>query len=117
MISPKDQFQTRTTTRLFVWNWSFGLVKDINLGYLKANFWIPLRRDEDKVEVAIDDPNSFHHPSYSFLSTTLDERVEEIFPPTLGLGLVSSIAKVILTLLIVVRSDMEKLRGVVLPAI
>ncbi|MFB3121012.1 MAG: GspE/PulE family protein [Candidatus Binatia bacterium] len=35
------------------------LVENINLGYLKANFWIPLRRDEDKVEVAIDDPNSF----------------------------------------------------------
>lgn len=35
------------------------LVKDINLGYLRANFWIPLRRDKDKVEVAIDDPQSF----------------------------------------------------------
>ncbi|MCH7569236.1 MAG: GspE/PulE family protein, partial [Deltaproteobacteria bacterium] len=35
------------------------LVKDINLGYLKANFWIPLRCDKDKVEVAIDDPYSF----------------------------------------------------------
>ncbi|MFQ5917550.1 MAG: GspE/PulE family protein, partial [Candidatus Binatia bacterium] len=35
------------------------LVKDINLGYLRANFWIPLRRDKDKVEVLIDDPQSF----------------------------------------------------------
>jgi len=35
------------------------LVENINLGYLKANFWIPLRRDKDKVEIAIDDPNSF----------------------------------------------------------
>jgi type II secretory ATPase GspE/PulE/Tfp pilus assembly ATPase PilB-like protein len=35
------------------------LVKDINLGYLRANFWIPLSRDKDKVEVAIDDPHSF----------------------------------------------------------
>ncbi len=35
------------------------LVKDINLGYLRANFWIPLRRDKDKVEVVIDDPQSF----------------------------------------------------------
>lgn len=35
------------------------LVEDINLGYLRANFWIPLRRDKDKVEVLIDDPQSF----------------------------------------------------------
>ncbi|MFQ5540357.1 MAG: ATPase, T2SS/T4P/T4SS family, partial [Candidatus Binatia bacterium] len=35
------------------------LVKGINLGYLRANYWIPLCRDEDKVEVAIDDPQSF----------------------------------------------------------
>ena len=35
------------------------LVKNIALSYLKANFWIPLRRDKDKVEVLIDDPHSF----------------------------------------------------------
>ncbi|MBI2349500.1 MAG: GspE/PulE family protein [Deltaproteobacteria bacterium] len=35
------------------------LVKNISLNYLKANYWIPLRRSEDSVEVLIDDPYSF----------------------------------------------------------
>jgi type II secretory ATPase GspE/PulE/Tfp pilus assembly ATPase PilB-like protein len=35
------------------------LVRSISLNYLKANYWIPLRRSEDLVEVLIDDPYSF----------------------------------------------------------
>ena len=35
------------------------LVKNISLNYLRANYWIPLRRSEDVVEVLIDDPYSF----------------------------------------------------------
>jgi len=31
------------------------LVKNISLNYLKANYWIPLRRSEDSVDVLIDD--------------------------------------------------------------
>lgn len=35
------------------------LVRSISLNYLKANYWIPLRRSEDLVEVLSDDPYSF----------------------------------------------------------
>jgi type II secretory ATPase GspE/PulE/Tfp pilus assembly ATPase PilB-like protein len=35
------------------------LVKNISLNYLKANYWIPLRRSEDAIEVVIDDPSAF----------------------------------------------------------
>jgi len=35
------------------------LVKNINPSYLKANFWVPMRRNGDTIEVLIDDPNSF----------------------------------------------------------
>ncbi len=35
------------------------LVKNITLSYLRANFWVPLRRDGDTVEILIDDPHSF----------------------------------------------------------
>lgn len=35
-----------------------GLVQEINPGYLKANYWIPLRAMENTVEVLIDDPHS-----------------------------------------------------------
>lgn len=35
------------------------LVKNISLNYLRANYWVPLRRGEDSVEVLIDDPYSF----------------------------------------------------------
>ncbi|MBI2988194.1 MAG: GspE/PulE family protein [Deltaproteobacteria bacterium] len=35
------------------------MVKNISLNYLKANYWIPLRRGENTVEVLIDDPYSF----------------------------------------------------------
>lgn len=34
------------------------LVENINLNYLRANYWIPLHRDKDKVDVLIDDPHS-----------------------------------------------------------
>jgi len=34
------------------------LVKNINPSYLKANFWVPMRRNGDTIEVLIDDPNS-----------------------------------------------------------
>ena len=36
------------------------LIKGINLGYLKAQLWVPLRRSLDAVEILIDDPSSFH---------------------------------------------------------
>lgn len=36
------------------------LVKNISLQYLKANYWVPLRREEHRLEVLIDDPHSFH---------------------------------------------------------
>jgi len=35
------------------------LVKNITLSYLRANFWVPLRRDRDTVEILIDNPHSF----------------------------------------------------------
>ncbi len=35
------------------------LVKNINLDYLKANYWIPLGQNGDTVEVLIEDPYSF----------------------------------------------------------
>jgi type II secretory ATPase GspE/PulE/Tfp pilus assembly ATPase PilB-like protein len=35
------------------------LVRGINPSYLKANYWIPLRATEGRVEVLIDDPHSF----------------------------------------------------------
>ena len=35
------------------------LVKNLNLNYLRANHWIPLRRRENTVEILIDDPASF----------------------------------------------------------
>ena len=35
------------------------LVKNINPSYLKANFWVPMRRNGDTIEVLTDDPNSF----------------------------------------------------------
>ncbi len=34
------------------------LLKNVNVDYLKKNFWIPLRRDKDGVQILIDDPNS-----------------------------------------------------------
>ncbi|MBI2361396.1 MAG: Flp pilus assembly complex ATPase component TadA, partial [Deltaproteobacteria bacterium] len=36
------------------------LVKNINPNYLKVNYWVPLRRQSDCVEILIDDPHSFH---------------------------------------------------------
>ncbi|MBI3303826.1 MAG: GspE/PulE family protein, partial [Deltaproteobacteria bacterium] len=36
-----------------------GLLKNINLSYLKANYWIPLRSSDKTVEVLIDDPQAF----------------------------------------------------------
>ena len=34
------------------------LLRDINLDYLKKNFWIPLKRDKEGIQILIDDPNS-----------------------------------------------------------
>ncbi|MFI5341492.1 MAG: GspE/PulE family protein [Candidatus Methylomirabilales bacterium] len=34
------------------------LLKALNLDYLKKNYWIPLKRDKEGVQVLIDDPNS-----------------------------------------------------------
>lgn len=34
------------------------LIKNISLNYLKANYWVPLRRDVDTVDILIDDPHS-----------------------------------------------------------
>jgi type II secretory ATPase GspE/PulE/Tfp pilus assembly ATPase PilB-like protein len=34
------------------------LLKNVNVDYLKKNFWIPLRRNRDGVQILIDDPNS-----------------------------------------------------------
>jgi len=36
------------------------LLKALNLDYLKKNFWVPLRRDKDGVEVLVDDPNNLN---------------------------------------------------------
>ncbi len=33
------------------------LLKSLNVDYLKKNFWAPLRRDKNTVEILIDDPN------------------------------------------------------------
>ncbi len=35
------------------------LLKNINLSYLKANLWIPLRATDQTIEVLIDDPHAF----------------------------------------------------------
>src|SRR5262249_26242518 len=35
------------------------LVQGLNLAYLQAQCWIPLRETEDTIEVLIDDPHSF----------------------------------------------------------
>ncbi len=32
------------------------LIKGINFDYLKANFWVPLRREEETVDILVDDP-------------------------------------------------------------
>ena len=32
------------------------LLKDLNFEFLKANFWLPLRRDGDTIEVLVDNP-------------------------------------------------------------
>jgi type II secretory ATPase GspE/PulE/Tfp pilus assembly ATPase PilB-like protein len=32
------------------------LIKGINFDYLKANYWVPLRREEDAVDILVDDP-------------------------------------------------------------
>jgi type II secretory ATPase GspE/PulE/Tfp pilus assembly ATPase PilB-like protein len=32
------------------------LIKGINFDYLKANFWVPLRRNEDTVDILVDNP-------------------------------------------------------------
>ena len=37
------------------------LLRNINLNYLKAHHWIPLRGGEESVEILIDDPYSFHN--------------------------------------------------------
>src|SRR5574341_1483012 len=34
-----------------------GLFKNLKADYLKRNFWVPLRRDKDGVEILIDNPN------------------------------------------------------------
>ncbi|HTU02342.1 MAG TPA: GAF domain-containing protein, partial [Candidatus Sulfotelmatobacter sp.] len=36
------------------------LLKNLNADYLKKNYWVPLRRDKDGVEVLIDDPNDLN---------------------------------------------------------
>jgi len=32
------------------------LIKGINFDYLKANYWVPLRREENTIEILVDDP-------------------------------------------------------------
>jgi type II secretory ATPase GspE/PulE/Tfp pilus assembly ATPase PilB-like protein len=34
------------------------LLKTLNMDYLKKNYWLPLKRDKDGVQILIDDPNS-----------------------------------------------------------
>jgi type II secretory ATPase GspE/PulE/Tfp pilus assembly ATPase PilB-like protein len=34
------------------------LIKNISLNYLKSNYWVPLRRDADTVDILIDNPHS-----------------------------------------------------------
>ncbi|MBI4737639.1 MAG: general secretion pathway protein GspE, partial [candidate division NC10 bacterium] len=34
------------------------LLKTLNMDYLKKNFWLPLKRDKDGIQVLIDDPNN-----------------------------------------------------------
>ncbi|HSB82405.1 MAG TPA: GspE/PulE family protein [Candidatus Methylomirabilis sp.] len=34
------------------------LLKDLNLDYLKKNYWIPLKRDKEGMQILIDDPNN-----------------------------------------------------------
>ncbi len=34
-----------------------GLLRHLNVDYLKTNYWIPLKRDENSVDILIDDPH------------------------------------------------------------
>ena len=34
------------------------LLRDLNIDHLKSNFWIPLKREKDGIQVLIDDPNN-----------------------------------------------------------
>jgi type II secretory ATPase GspE/PulE/Tfp pilus assembly ATPase PilB-like protein len=34
------------------------LLRDLSVDYLKKNYWVPLKRDRDGVQILIDDPNS-----------------------------------------------------------
>ncbi|MFB3818881.1 MAG: ATPase, T2SS/T4P/T4SS family [Candidatus Methylomirabilales bacterium] len=36
------------------------LLRTLNLDYLKKNFWVPLRRDKEGVEILVDDPNNLN---------------------------------------------------------
>lgn len=36
------------------------LLKDLNIDQLKSNFWIPLKREEDGIQVLTDDPNNLN---------------------------------------------------------
>jgi type II secretory ATPase GspE/PulE/Tfp pilus assembly ATPase PilB-like protein len=36
------------------------LLKTLNIDYLKNNFWIPLKREKDGVQILIDDPNNLN---------------------------------------------------------
>jgi type II secretory ATPase GspE/PulE/Tfp pilus assembly ATPase PilB-like protein len=47
------------------------LLKNLNLDYLKKNFWIPLRRDKDGVHILMDDPHSLDRV----------QDIRRIFPP------------------------------------
>jgi len=77
------------------------LVKDINLGYLKANFWIPLRCDKDKVEVAIDDPYSFQKI----------QDIRRLFPIKLYVGLREDILKFVNSISLDPGSDVSAGEG------
>jgi type II secretory ATPase GspE/PulE/Tfp pilus assembly ATPase PilB-like protein len=36
------------------------LVRNLNISYLKVNYWIPLRQQDNTVEILTEDPTSFH---------------------------------------------------------
>ncbi len=71
------------------------LVRGLNLGYLKRNFWVPLQKEDGKIVILIDDPHSaervkeikalMHAEEYEF-RVALREDILQFIDTALGAG-------------------------------
>ncbi len=71
------------------------LVRGLNLGYLKRNFWVPLQKEDGKMVILIDDPHSaervkeikalMHAEEYEF-RVALREDILQFIDTALGAG-------------------------------